>query len=542
MVVNFIPLALVALLTLGGLGTLALIAIVALIKRRPGIAAAALVGGLLLVGLLVPATMGIFYVRMQSPGPFEFAGPMEVGGHPVGDMAVRLKGSLMIGVLVVAGIVVALIAALARRPADGSPSTGHRGGARWWPVLLLLPLLFFFFVGTVRVQTSRRHALEDADRSVRRAMEAATREQQLAARQAEAIGAKIARHIEQTDIHKLMDEFDAPRIVLPSPLPTPLPALLPWIDKTYVPIPVASSPTSPPAATVAVEASKIKEPSHDAQPAADAVEPAEVVAAEVANHVVEKESDPAVEVESADVVKSASNAEIESRAPQPPEPVDEAAELSTPMGAAAAVTSAVETERPDWVKSPPKRVGQVQREVLVTDEWSTEAECDRERDVALLVKTYEHIQGLVGMPYHSDPLEFKRNSYARDGFALTYYDYRLRQLDSAGITLHFVRTEIAREEYLETVDRSVGPMMKLYTLVEFTPAVDKQLLQLWDAFRRRERFAVVGIGAGGIVSTLGFVYGLLKVDTWTKGYYTKRLFLGVPAAIAGIAGLLAWLA
>ena len=33
--------------------------------------------------------------------------------------------------------------------------------------------------------------------------------------------------------------------------------------------------------------------------------------------------------------------------------------------------------------------------------------------------------------------------------------------------------------------------------------------------------------------------GLLKIDTWTKGYYTKRLFLGVPAVIIGGVLLLA---
>jgi hypothetical protein len=32
---------------------------------------------------------------------------------------------------------------------------------------------------------------------------------------------------------------------------------------------------------------------------------------------------------------------------------------------------------------------------------------------------------------------------------------------------------------------------------------------------------------------LTLVWGLLKIDTATKGYYTKRLFLGVPAAIIG---------
>ena len=32
---------------------------------------------------------------------------------------------------------------------------------------------------------------------------------------------------------------------------------------------------------------------------------------------------------------------------------------------------------------------------------------------------------------------------------------------------------------------------------------------------------------------------MLKLDTATKGYYTKRLFIGVPAAIIGAVTLLA---
>jgi hypothetical protein len=37
-------------------------------------------------------------------------------------------------------------------------------------------------------------------------------------------------------------------------------------------------------------------------------------------------------------------------------------------------------------------------------------------------------------------------------------------------------------------------------------------------------------------------WGLLKIDSWTKGYYTKRLFIGVPAVIIGIIALLALVA
>ena len=116
---------------------------------------------------------------------------------------------------------------------------------------------------------------------------------------------------------------------------------------------------------------------------------------------------------------------------------------------------------------------------------------------------------------------------------------RIHDLQSAGITVPFIHQEIAKDQYFETVDRSFGPMKKLYTLIEFTPTVDRQLRQCWDAYQRQERFAVVGAGAGGVLGLLGLCYGLLKVDTWTKGYYTKRLFLGVPAAIIGLGTLLA---
>ena len=50
-----------------------------------------------------------------------------------------------------------------------------------------------------------------------------------------------------------------------------------------------------------------------------------------------------------------------------------------------------------------------------------------------------------------------------------------------------------------------------------------------------------GVGAGSILGLLGCVFAVLKIDTATKGYYTKRLFLGVPLAILGMFGLYAML-
>jgi hypothetical protein len=112
-----------------------------------------------------------------------------------------------------------------------------------------------------------------------------------------------------------------------------------------------------------------------------------------------------------------------------------------------------------------------------------------------------------------------------------------------GVDLDFIRREIvpANREYYETVERSFGPMKKLYTQVEFTPSIDKELRRRWDEVRRQDRFAAVGAGAGSVLGLIGLAFGLLRVDTWTKGYYTKRLFLGVPAAIMGsILALLTW--
>jgi hypothetical protein len=124
-------------------------------------------------------------------------------------------------------------------------------------------------------------------------------------------------------------------------------------------------------------------------------------------------------------------------------------------------------------------------------------------------------------------------------------DYRLLQLSAMGIDPDFLRREIVAKdpknnescEYIDTVERSVGPMKKLYVQIEFTPAVEHQLTQRWEAFHRRERFKGVGLGAFSVFGLLSIAWALFKVDTATKGYYTKWLFVGVPIAIIGVTAL-----
>ncbi len=209
---------------------------------------------------------------------------------------------------------------------------------------------------------------------------------------------------------------------------------------------------------------------------------------------------------------------------------------------------------PEWIEIPPGRIGNVWREVVVTEEYATPDECARAADVYLLLKTYEHFAQLLDNPRSENTLPTlsfntkERGAIAADGKVIyeqrgntgVWLDERIRTLANMGIGIDFIRREVVPDnrEYYETTQRSVGEMKKLYTMLEFTPSVDAELLRRWDELRRQDRFAAVGAGAGSVLGLIGLAFGLLKVDTWTRGYYTKRLFFGVPAAIIGLVGLL----
>jgi hypothetical protein len=503
-------------------------------------------GGLLLLAFLIPAGLFVSFipmgkvthgVRIGHPPD----GAVHVAWHDSHPAALRFDKPAAVwkfsffGILTFAGLALALICALGRRPTAAPEScAGH--GRRWWPALLLVPLFLYLFVGTSRVRESRRHELAPPSphHHGQLRMEARVREQE---REIARRVAEIQRRIERMDIHELMDHFDAPRIVISGPQP----AAIPWVALAQVAASSASriGEVTSETASFLAEAAENDAATDDRQLQLEAAEGAKLVTAEAEwSDDTNENSDSAdadasshaeVTVEAAASVAPAADSVSESS----PSPWVAAAEPSMPVHDAESWPKR-ETRRPDWVKAGSKRVGEVQREVLITDEWSTERECQRAADIALLLATYEHIQRLVGNSYEQHLTDYRQLS---ENSAEAHF--RLHEMRSAGITVDYIRREIAKEEYLETTERSVGPMMKLYTLVDFSPSVDRELRNYWDSYRRQERLAAVGFGAGGILGLLGFAYGLLKVDTWTKGYYTKRLFLGVPAAIIGLMALVA---
>jgi hypothetical protein len=498
-----------------------------------GIAALGLVGLMLLLGLFYFARSAA--ISPQAPAAAvmwsDSNGAMSVSFQD--DMSYSMPPNVahakwriaFFPLLLLAGaLAVIVLFGLFRRTGGAACATGsHR---RWWPaalLLLLVPLGFFFLAGLVGTRQVQREASvahrfdAEAEMRARQIHEHVQRQQAELERrqaaiehQASKLSSELEHRIDNMEINKLMDLVDAPRIILPIPTP----------------------------ATIAHWA-QIATAEHQFGEAASAVGTSQNSAQSIAE--VQPKADAAVELIAAESESGLAEAAISAES-VPPIAENSSPALAASLPAEPARSASIEesrVSRPQWVERAPKRVGNVRRDVIVTDEYASIEDCERAADRLLQLETYEHVQRLVGKPIDAEQSHRMRNqALGIVGSAPLF----LAELEKAGITIDYIHHEIARDEYLEKVERSVGEMLKLYTQIEFTPSVENELRQRWQVRQRQERFALVGLGAGGVMGLLGLAWGLLKFDTWTKGYYTKRLFIGVPLlAILGTFGLYAWL-
>jgi hypothetical protein len=205
--------------------------------------------------------------------------------------------------------------------------------------------------------------------------------------------------------------------------------------------------------------------------------------------------------------------------------VDAAHEAQTHDSASTAAPPAAESsrQRPQWVGRPPQTVDGVYRVAVEAGPYATIAECyDKLRE-----ETRRVVQGRIA-------------DLAREATGETYV--YVPELESMRIGNSYIDRELRNQDdvYVETSDSSVGPMQTAWVLLEFTEQHDRQLVDAWKAYARRDRIAATAALSGLVLAVLGGVFALLKIDTWTRGYYTKRLFLGVPAAIIAVIALIAW--
>jgi tetrahydromethanopterin S-methyltransferase subunit F/type II secretory pathway pseudopilin PulG len=521
----------------------------AIVKNRPGIVAA-LGGGLLLL-MLGGAAVGIFgyrsvaHVSNGSNMNWQI-GPATLEAHyvstPIGESrSYQPKfGISWIGLLLVIAFPLVLLFSFIRAASTGKPANKccSVSGGGWVAAIAALAILGI--VGLVGAKYFAARSYRVAQQSLVQ-REAAMREMALRQAQMQQKAAKLSAKMQQQaaemDIHEAMDEFDKPRIPLP-PAPSPPQPLAPNV-----------------VAVAEMRAGKV------AGAEAELTSEAKAGVDAIANQGESEEKTASVDGKSAESEKvsdAKSKSEDERETNNKPAPRT-TGEVPAPKSAAAPAAELAPAPRPRWVDEPPKRVGDIPREVIATDEYATPNECTWATDVYLLLKTYERLMELNGTPVFEDSLPsltFNDGNVMTEGGIIissdggrtwNWNDTRIGLLKKLDIGVDFVRRELVASDgenprqYFETNERSIGPMHKLYTQIEFTPSVDNDLRQRWQLLERGERLTAVGVYSGGILGLLGLVYGLLKVDTWTKGYYSKRLFLGVPAAIIGLGALLAFL-
>lgn len=208
---------------------------------------------------------------------------------------------------------------------------------------------------------------------------------------------------------------------------------------------------------------------------------------------------------------------------------DSAAHPSAARGLAPAETQPATTAvqayalkpKPPWLENPPKFAGEVRRYVVSAGPYVTMAECEQ----ALAREMREVVQTRL------------RDAVASySGLREGEWAYN-PHIDVVGMSDAVILREFCADEYVEKVDASVGDMLKAHALLEFGAHQDQLLVDYWKRWLRRGRVESAVILSSFAVLGLAFVFGLFKIDAWTRGYYTKRLFIGVPAFIIAVGGI-----
>jgi hypothetical protein len=200
-----------------------------------------------------------------------------------------------------------------------------------------------------------------------------------------------------------------------------------------------------------------------------------------------------------------------------------------PRQVAAQVENAVKFERrvdadlsrPDWVDDVGAVILTSRKVTLSAGPYTTTQECRKDLEGEMARVARQRIERLAA---------------ARQGVA--HVD--VPEIAALRIDAGDLLDRLFKEQYVETVDSSVGEMKHAFVQIEFTPEEDQRLVEAWSDLARQRGLAKVGVASALAVAGLSLIYGLLKVDTWTRGYYSKRIFLGIPAALV-TAPLAVWL-
>ncbi len=179
--------------------------------------------------------------------------------------------------------------------------------------------------------------------------------------------------------------------------------------------------------------------------------------------------------------------------------------------------------RPVWVGTAREYANKVWRVPVEAGPYLTKTECDRSLWAELREEVTRRIRELAS---------------EHMGRAVN-----IPNLETMGLGGTFIANELlADRTFYEEGTASFGATQTAWALLEFDENDDRRLLEAWQRYAHRDGIKITTALSALVLSMLGLVFGLIKVDTWTRGYYTKRLFLGVPAAIIVVIALLGMIA
>jgi hypothetical protein len=102
----------------------------------------------------------------------------------------------------------------------------------------------------------------------------------------------------------------------------------------------------------------------------------------------------------------------------------------------------------------------------------------------------------------------------------------------------WVRFKETTREPLKEQTPTGDTVVRIVYAVEVTPQGWEELAREQRADRAGSRMEFAARGLGLLTVLLGAVAGYVRVDEWTKGYYSGRLFLAATALVAGLGTLI----
>jgi hypothetical protein len=166
-------------------------------------------------------------------------------------------------------------------------------------------------------------------------------------------------------------------------------------------------------------------------------------------------------------------------------------------------TMPLQRERPAWLDQPGGREGDVYYETVMVERYTTPADAEDALARELVERTKAYVDRYLG-----------------EGSSKLFV-----------VPPAFIHDHLVKDRYQEAVESSVGPMVNAYARLGFDGRTRARLQRMHrDAQTENNLLSVAG-GAAGVLLILGAVFGYLKLDTLSRGYYTRRLQFAAAAVI-----------